>query len=42
MPAEQAAGLAATLVTLLEGAHVMCRAAGDLEPFDQAASLLAP
>ena len=37
MPAEQAAGLAATLVTLLEGAHVLCRAAGDLEPFDQTA-----
>jgi TetR/AcrR family transcriptional repressor of lmrAB and yxaGH operons len=37
MAADQASGLAATLITLLEGAHVLCRAAGDLEPFDQAA-----
>lgn len=37
MAAEQASGLAATLITLLEGAHVLCRAAGDLEPFDHAA-----
>ena len=40
MAAEQAAGLAATLITLLEGAHVLCRAAGDLEPFDQAAKTI--
>ena len=40
MPAEQAAGLAATLITLLEGAHVLCRAAGDLEPFDQTAKTI--
>jgi hypothetical protein len=40
MPAEQASGLAATPVTLLDGAHVMCRAAGDLEPFDQRAKSL--
>jgi AcrR family transcriptional regulator len=38
--AEQASGLAAMLITLLEGAHVLCRAAGDLEPFDQAASAI--
>ena len=35
-PAE-ATGLATTLITLLEGAHVLCRAAGTIEPFDQAA-----
>lgn len=35
-PAE-AADLAAMLIALLEGAHVMCRAAGTLESFDQAA-----
>lgn len=40
MTADQAAGLAATLITLLEGAHVLCRAAGDLEPFDQAATVM--
>jgi TetR/AcrR family transcriptional regulator, lmrAB and yxaGH operons repressor len=33
----EAAGLAGMLLALLEGAHVLCRAAGDLEPFDQAA-----
>ena len=32
-----AADLATTLVTLLEGAHVLCRAAGTIEPFDRAA-----
>jgi TetR/AcrR family transcriptional regulator, lmrAB and yxaGH operons repressor len=32
-----ASGLATTLITLLEGAHVLCRAAGTIEPFDQAA-----
>jgi AcrR family transcriptional regulator len=40
MAGERAAGLAATLITLLEGAHVLCRAAGDLEPFDQAATAI--
>jgi AcrR family transcriptional regulator len=35
-PAE-AADLATLLITLLEGAHIMCRAAGSIEPFDQAA-----
>jgi hypothetical protein len=25
------------LITLLEGTHVLCRAAGNLEPFEQAA-----
>jgi TetR/AcrR family transcriptional repressor of lmrAB and yxaGH operons len=33
----EAADLAAMLIALLEGAHVMCRAAGTLQPFDQAA-----
>ena len=32
-----AADLAAMLIALLEGAHVMCRAAGTPEPFDRAA-----
>jgi hypothetical protein len=27
--------LAATLITMMEGAHVLCRAAGTLEPFEQ-------
>jgi TetR/AcrR family transcriptional regulator, lmrAB and yxaGH operons repressor len=34
---DQASDLAVTLITLLEGAHVMCRAAGTVKPFDQAA-----
>ncbi|WP_028935039.1 TetR/AcrR family transcriptional regulator [Pseudonocardia spinosispora] len=33
----EAADLATTLITLLEGAHVLCRARGSLEPFDRAA-----
>ncbi len=33
----RASDLAVTLITLLEGAHVMCRAAGTTKPFDQAA-----
>ncbi|MEZ0067417.1 TetR/AcrR family transcriptional repressor of lmrAB and yxaGH operons [Streptacidiphilus sp. MAP12-20] len=33
----EAADLATTLLTLLEGAHVLCRASGSLAPFDQAA-----
>jgi AcrR family transcriptional regulator len=36
---EQATDLATTLIVLLEGAHVLCRAAGDLEPFERAARL---
>lgn len=32
-----AADLATTLITLLEGAHVLCRAARTIDPFDQAA-----
>ncbi|MEV7025776.1 TetR family transcriptional regulator [Kitasatospora sp. NPDC093558] len=34
---DAAGGLAATLITLLQGAHVLCRAAGDLAPFEQVA-----
>ena len=37
VPAEEAVDLGATLITLLEGAHVLCRAAGTLEPFERAA-----
>jgi len=33
-----AAELATTLVTLLEGAHVLCRAEADIAPFDSVAS----
>jgi len=32
---EDAIDLATTLITLLEGAQVLCRAAGDLKPFDR-------
>lgn len=37
LPAQDAADLAVTLLTLLEGAHVLCRAAGTLEPYEQTA-----
>jgi TetR/AcrR family transcriptional regulator, lmrAB and yxaGH operons repressor len=33
----EAADLAATLIALLEGAHILCRAAGSIEPFDRVA-----
>jgi AcrR family transcriptional regulator len=39
LPRTEAVDLAATLITLLEGAHVLCRAAGSLQPFDQAARM---
>jgi TetR/AcrR family transcriptional regulator, lmrAB and yxaGH operons repressor len=39
LPRAEAVDLAATLITLLEGAHVLCRAAGSLQPFDQAARM---
>jgi AcrR family transcriptional regulator len=38
-PAE-AAELASALIALLEGAHVLCRAAGHLGPFEQAAGAI--
>lgn len=34
---DEATDLAALLLTLLEGAHVLCRASGTIDPFDQAA-----
>ncbi len=37
---DQARGLAVTLITVLEGAHVLCRAAGTLEPYEQTARTL--
>lgn len=37
LPPDEASDLATTLITLLEGAHVLCRAAGTLEPFEKAA-----
>ncbi|WP_369386262.1 TetR/AcrR family transcriptional regulator [Streptomyces sp. CG1] len=37
LPPGDAADLATTLITLLQGAHVLCRAAGTIEPFDQVA-----
>jgi len=37
LPATDAYDLATTLIALLEGAHVLCRAAGDVAPFDHAA-----
>ncbi len=37
---DQARGLAVTLITVLEGAHVLCRAAGNLEPYEQTARTL--
>jgi len=37
-PPTEAAELASALIALLEGAHVLCRAASDLAPFDRAAS----
>jgi TetR/AcrR family transcriptional regulator, lmrAB and yxaGH operons repressor len=36
-PPEEARDLATTLVMLLEGAHVLCRAAGNLDAFESAA-----
>jgi TetR/AcrR family transcriptional repressor of lmrAB and yxaGH operons len=39
LPRVEAIDLSATLITLLEGAHVLCRAAGSLQPFDQAAKM---
>jgi TetR/AcrR family transcriptional regulator, lmrAB and yxaGH operons repressor len=45
LPPGQAADLAVTLITLLEGAHVLCRAAGTLDPLDhvvRAAASLVP
>lgn len=35
--ADDAAMLAALMIVVLEGSHILCRAAGTLDPFDQAA-----
>ena len=37
VPARAAEELATTLIALLEGAHVLCRAAGVIDPFEQMA-----
>lgn len=37
LPAEHARDAAALLISMLEGAQVLCRASGDVEPFDAAA-----
>lgn len=37
LPTDEAADLASLLIALLEGAQVVCRATGDLAPFDRAA-----
>jgi TetR/AcrR family transcriptional regulator, lmrAB and yxaGH operons repressor len=37
LPAQDAEDLAVTLITLLEGAHVQCRAAGNLDPYEHVA-----
>jgi len=37
LPRDAATDLATTLIILLEGAHVLCRAARSIEPFDRAA-----
>jgi len=36
VPEREAAGLATTLIMMLEGAHVLCRACGGMDPFDRA------
>jgi hypothetical protein len=41
MKRAEAVGLATTLVALLEGAHVLCRAEGSIEPFDRMTRSLA-
>jgi AcrR family transcriptional regulator len=35
LPPDDAGDLATTLITLLEGAHVLCRAAASIEPYDR-------
>jgi cytosine/adenosine deaminase-related metal-dependent hydrolase len=37
---DDASQLAALLIATLEGAHVLCRAAGSIEPFDAAAAVM--
>ncbi|MEU3785757.1 TetR/AcrR family transcriptional regulator [Streptomyces sp900129855] len=40
MGASQAADLATLMIVTLEGAHILCRAAGSIAPFDRAAAAL--
>ncbi|MFE5333289.1 TetR/AcrR family transcriptional regulator [Embleya sp. NPDC056575] len=40
MSPSQAADLATLMIVTLEGAHILCRAAGDIAPFDSAAAAL--
>ncbi|MEV6486725.1 TetR/AcrR family transcriptional regulator [Streptomyces sp. NPDC051576] len=40
MNSSQAADLATLMIVTLEGAHILCRAAGSIAPFDQAAAAL--
>ncbi|MFC1412619.1 TetR/AcrR family transcriptional regulator [Streptacidiphilus sp. N1-12] len=40
MSPSQAAELATLMITTLEGAHILCRAAGSIAPFDRAAGAL--
>ncbi|MBA3338607.1 MAG: hypothetical protein H0T54_02440 [Geodermatophilaceae bacterium] len=41
MENQAAIDLASMLITILEGAHLLCRAAGNTQPFEQAARSLA-
>jgi TetR/AcrR family transcriptional regulator, lmrAB and yxaGH operons repressor len=40
MSSSQAADLATLMIVALEGAHILCRAAGSIAPFDRAAAAL--
>ena len=40
MSPSQAADLATLMIFTLEGAHILCRAAGGIAPFDRAAAAL--
>jgi AcrR family transcriptional regulator len=40
MSSSQAADLATLMIVTLEGAHILCRAAGSIAPFDRAAAAL--
>lgn len=37
LPTSEATDLATTLLTMLEGAHILCRAAGNLDPYERIA-----
>jgi AcrR family transcriptional regulator len=41
LPDPESCDLACALITMLEGAHVLCRASGDLEPFERVARTMA-